>query len=153
MKQSSLVAILCVSLLWECNRQSVLCKQTEETLTRSVSPKVSGIEDAPVIIIAVTLNAAYPSKVATSLVFADRLSVLVQITPTHKLFNILDNDIIGMQSRDVPKQMLCQSTAVSITRLPTFRLGEIGAFQTGPNSGTCIRVLLLHLIKMLHQRT
>ena len=94
----------------------------------------------------------YPLLVQPSRIFADRLAILVEIAPRHELLDVLDLNVVGVDSLDVAKQMLGQRPAVGIAGLATFGLAEIRTFEAGPQDDERIGVLPPHFSDMSGQR-
>ena len=82
--------------------------------------------------ITVAADIRHPLLVQPSRIFADRLAILVEVAPRHELLDVLNLNVVGVDSLDVAKQMLGQRPAISIAGLAAFGLAEIRTFEAGP---------------------
>ena len=153
MEHTTLITILGIGLNGENNRKSALGKLTEETLAAGIGSEVGSIENLVVKIISVTTDILHPFHVTASLILADGLAVSIQVPPAHKFLDILNQNVMWVDSLDITEQMFSQCPAVSVPRLTALCLGEVRTFQTGPQYHVSIRVFLLYLLKMGHKRT
>ena len=91
-------------------------------------------------------------SVQPSCIFTDWLAVLVEVAPRHELLDILDLNVVGVDSFDVSEEMLGQRPAVGIAGLAAFGLAEIRTFEAGPQDNERIGVLPLHFGEVSYQR-
>ena len=102
--------------------------------------------------ITVPADIRHPLLVQPSRIFADRLSVLVEVAPRHELLDVFDLNVVGVDSLDVAKQMLGQRSAVGVAGLAAFGLAEIRTFEARPQDDERIGILLSHFSDMSRQR-
>ena len=152
MEHIAVITVLGIGLFREDDRESTLSKLTEETLSGGVGTEVGSVQYTVIVVVAVVLYIVNPLHIAASLILTDRLTMLIKVAPAHKFLDILYLDIVRLQCLDVTEKVLCKGTAVRVSWHSSFGFREIGTLQTGPENDIGVRVFLLYLIKMLHQR-
>ena len=115
--------------LWEDDRQALAGEDAEEPLAGCIGSVVSGIQDAMLEVIPPLAHIADPAEIETASIFADRLSVFIQIAPHHKLADVLNLDIIGIEGINVAEKVFSEGAAVCIAGLATFGPAEIRTFK------------------------
>ena len=109
-------------LLWENNRQPFLCKNAKEAFARRVCTIIGEI-------IAIPLYFIDPTHIAAATVFRYRFAAIIKCAPRHKLFYILDLDVVGIYCFDVSEQVFGKRPAVGVTGLAAFGFGEVCTFE------------------------
>lgn len=141
-----------VGLGGEGDGEALASELTEETLAAGVGPEVGGIQQMPVVGVAVVADVAHPAYVGCSLVAGDGFAVLIKFSPAHELLHVLYLQIVGLEGFDVAEKMFGQCAAVGIARLSALGPAEVGAFEGGPQHDIGIGIFGLHTVQMLHHR-
>ena len=142
---------LAMRRLWEHNRQALAGEDAEEALSGGVGPKVCRVQDAMGEIIPTATDIAHPAEVKTASIFADGLAVLIEVAPHHKLADVFNLDIIGLEGINVAEKVLGECPTVRIAGLATFGPAEVGTFQGGPQHQERAGVLCPLSGRVLHK--
>lgn len=82
--------------------------------------------------VTIPADVRHPLLVQSPCVLAYRFAVFVEVAPAHKLLDVLNLNVVGIDSLDIAEQVFGQRPAVGITGLPTFGLAEIRTFEARP---------------------
>ena len=133
-------------------REAPFGEDAEKSAASGVCSVIGRVENPMRESIAVPADIRPPLQVQSSCIFADRLSVLVEVAPRHELLDVLDLNVVGVDSLDVSKEMLGQRPAVGVAGLASFGLTEIRTFEAGPQDDERIGILPPHFGDMSRQR-
>ena len=120
---------LTVGRFREYYRQTLFSKDAEEAFPCGVGTKVGSVQDAVLKVVTVLLDIAHPLLIKPAFVHADRLPFFVHISPAHKLFHILNLNVVRIYNINITEEMFCQRPAISISRLTAFSFREVGTLQ------------------------
>ena len=113
-------------------RKSTFGEYAKETLASGIGTIIGSVQDSPVKIITIPLHIPFPLLIASSFILADWVSMLIHISPAHKLFHVFDLNIVRVYGFNVAEKMFGQSPAVRVTRLATLSFTEVRTFKAGP---------------------